>query len=445
MIKKILFFLVIIPYFFSVSLWWFCEQTSMDIPEKEQICYSSPDFLENYLSNVIWIISKSNVSSKNGVDWLTWLWAKALQTPIWAFVVASHFATSWLWNFFQNFLIIFEDTHIVRDWTKLINFKQYLSNYFLNAGWNAILFENIDNFNSVRNIIVSSDYFLIKFSWIEKYWDLFKYIWKNQVLLEKIYFDIVKKWDFNYDKVLKKFENSSNFELNKQKIDEIVKKIKNEYYINWIKIECDSTWDEFIFAIHNIVCNVWAEKTNEAVERFQCNYDRLKSVLWFGWSVWNCGSVKQKDWISLNERVKIDWLGQSKEELKELWKVITKKIPWKVKAGLNELFLEKQDFWKDVQIKNVNNVAKIWEESFINDIVLISEKIIEDKNQVNSAFVRVEPWDFTHNTTILFPQISKKIYDIIDKIESNVWVLENTSTACENQSPFGKKCRPSWN
>jgi len=449
--KKIVLFIILSTFLYWVSLWWFCDKTPPKIPPKPDVCNASPEWLENYLENAVYIINKIDTNKKT--QWPSWLWSQAWQTPVWAVWVTTFFSVAWLWNFFQNFYVIFEDNHIVRDWVKLINFKQYITKYFLQASWNGILNKNIENLDEIKNKVKQTDSFILTGWNFKTYKETLKYIWNNQVLIEKIYFEEVVNWwiwnikdienNKNIKDIIASIKDNTKYTINKNKLQKLISNIRKTYYENWQKIECSSTWADFIKSIHNIVCNIWADKVSEAIDRFSCNYERLKYALNLGGSEWNCWSVKIKDWIPLKDRVKINWLTKAKANLKELWKVISDKISAKIHDWLSDLFQSQKT---NTTYTSKHNVSNLELDTLKNKLESIDTKIKDDKDNVNSVITHIEPGTFTHNTTIMFPEISQKIYQIrkILWISNNDkdTILDNTATACENQSPFGGKCRP---
>ena len=452
--KKIVLFIILSSFLSWISFWWFCDSNQTQEPPKPDVCNSSPDWLENYLENAVSLISKINTSKK--AQWPSWLWSQAWQTPVWAVWVATFFSVAWLWNFFQNFYVIFQDNHIVRDWVKLIDFKQYITKYFLKASWNGILNKNVYNLAKIKSQIKNSDSFILTGWNLKTYWETLEYIWINQVLIEKIYFEEVVNWwiwvikniktNDTIKDIMDNMKDNTKYTIDKKKLIKLIWIIEKTYYQNWKKIECSSTWSDFIKAIHNIVCNIWADKASKAIDRFSCNYERLKYALWLWGSEWNCWSVKLKDRIPLKDRVKINWGEKAKENLQELGKVISDKIPAKIHDWLSNLF---QSYKTDTQYKSKHNINNLELTTLKNSLKDIDKKITNDKDNVNSLITHIEPGTFTHNTTIMFPEISYEIYQIrqilwIDNNNKNT-ILDNTATACENQSPSGGKCRPSWN
>ena len=449
--KKILLLIILSTFLYWISFWWFCNSTPIQEPPKPDVCNSSPDWLENYLENAVSFIGKIDTSKK--AQWPSWLWSQAWQTPAWAVWVATFFSVTWLWNFFQNFYVIFQDNHIVRDWVKLIDFKQYITKYFLKASWNGILNKNVDNLAEIKNQIKNSDSFILEWNF-KTYKETLKYIWENQALIEKIYFEeVVNWWIWNIKNIetnstikdiINSMTDSVKYTINKKKLIKLIWIIKKTYYQNWKKIECSSTWSDFIKMIHNIVCNIWADKVSKTIDRFSCNYNRLEYALGLGWSEWNCWSVKVKDWIPLKDRVNINWLAKTKSSLQELGKIISDKIPAKIHDWLSDLFQSQKIGYTSKH--NINNLEL---STLKNSLENIDGKITNDKNNVNTLIMHIEPGAFTHNTTIMFPEISYEIYQIrqilwINNNDKNT-ILDNTATACENQSPGNGKCRPSWN
>ncbi len=451
--KKTIILLWIIISFW-VSFWWFCEDTSQEVPPKDNICNNAPQWLENYIENTAYILNQIDTNKK--AQWPSWLWSKAWQTPKWAIEVSSLFVWLWLWNFFQNFEVIFEDKHIIRDWVRITNLKVFVSNYFLESSWNWILNKNIENIDEIKNKIKSTDSYILEWEF-KTYKEVLIYIYSNQNLIESIYFEeVVSSWiwditNINNNEYIKKIKLNNNkytkYKLNKEKLKKYILQIRKSYYknhsqkVSWQKIECAKTWSEFIKSINNIVCNIWTDKVNEATERFSCNYNRLKEVLWMGW--WenkNCWSVQEKDWVSMEDRVQANGDIEDEEELNEMWKMF-KSIPWNIKNWLADYYNSYSTWYRKFE-----NTASIKIGTLKSNMKNTSNKIIKDKDKLNNIITKIESSNFTHNTTKTFPQISQKIHNIIDILneKNDDWwtILDNTATACENQSPFNWRCRP---
>lgn len=451
--KKILLFTILSITLSWFSFWWFCERTASSEADKPEICYSSPDWLENYLESAVYIINRIDVTQK--AQWPIWLWQQAWQTPVWAAWISVTFALYWLWNFFQNFFVVFEDKHIIRDWIKLIDFKQYITKYFVRASWNGILNKNIDNQSEIQNKIEQSKFFILKWQ-VKTYTDVLKYVWANQLLIEKIYFEEVVGWwiwditnnntNSTIEDIAQKLNISSNYTIDNNKLQDLISQIRNDYYKEWEKIECSWTWRNFLKAIHNIICNIWATKVQEATERFKCNYERLKYALNLWWSNWNCWHVPIKDWIPLKDRIKFKWLWKIKDKIEELWKILSQSIPTEVNDWISDLYQTENRSYTEIPTNSIDK-EKIKKAKLRGNLNRVWNTIIEDNNEVNSAITNVEPGSFTHNTTSTFTNISHQIYNA----RKNIWInndkdtiFDNTATACENQSPFGWKCRPTW-
>lgn len=454
--KKILLFTILLSFLAWVSFSWFCDATPTQTPPKPPICNNSPDWLENYLENVSYIVDKIDISKKE--KWPSWLWSQTWKTPVWAVKISRFFISNGFSSFFQNFYIIFEDNHIVRDWTKLIDFKKKINKYFLQANWNSILNKNIDNQKEIQNKITQYSTFIVKWNF-KTYKEVLKYIWINQLIIEQIYFkEIVKWWISNINDIknndtikdiISNMKDNTQYTIDQNKLKKLIIQIKNTYYKDGKKIECSSTWGHFIKAIHNIVCNIWSDKTDKAIDRFECNYNRLEYTLGLSGNEWNCWSVQGKDWVSLKDKIKVNWLWETKSKTQELWKIISDKIPTKINAWLSSLFQSQGNEETNATDNMKHNISNLKLEQLKSKLNTTADTITEDKDAVNSMITKVEPGAFTHNTTKTFPQISNQIQQIRKKIwgsnNGKNTILNNTATACENQSPFGGKCRPSWN
>ena len=117
--------------------------TSFSFAETAPICSSTPSELTNYFSIILNILSKVKQTNPENDWWLKWLLQKTLENGFWWPAILLFFWVEWFANFFQNIFVIFHESYIVRDWVKLINFKQYLTKKFLQIWENGWLYEDL--------------------------------------------------------------------------------------------------------------------------------------------------------------------------------------------------------------------------------------------------------------------------------------------------------------
>lgn len=445
MIKnKITIFLLCLSLASSWSvLAWFCDKTSSEsAPAKAPICQNWPQFIERYLSDASNLISSAS-PWKKGTK-VKDLWHEALNTSVWAYEISKSFANAWLWNFHQNLTIISQDSHIIRDWSKIVNYKKYISKLYMKIAKEWDLIQDITNKNEILQKIKNWSMFLLNPDWkINSYQDLFEYVWINHVLLEKIFHEKIESWAVKIEEMIAKESKKIGYSIELEKAKHFLEAIDNTYYKEWKKLECSKSRDNFIRHMNNIVCNIWDKDSKEAVERFNCNYQRLKSVLWLWWSEGNCWSEELKEWVPMNERIMFNWWWEIAEIMTEMWKIIKEDIPWATKDAMNAMFPPRKDCRVDDCGKETYDSNNIASSKYKSQMWVVTEQIIQDNNEVNSILSNVESSEFTHNTTIDFPKISEQIRRIRENVEKKEdSIFENTAQACENQSPYGKKCRP---
>jgi len=454
-LKIIIIFFYIITFFSIWNTFWddACNKLfeSMKIwnswSSKAPICTSSPDFIDKYFSDNINILNSISWKT-NSSSWLTALWAKTLQTTLWTVWITLMFWSLWIWNFFQNFYILKEDPNVVRDWTKIINFKQYITKKTLLASRKSILTENIDE--KIINQIKSSNNFVFGTYKLHTYKDLFSYLWKNQIAFEQIYYDKIVLLDKKDEIINQTILYNTGEEINLIHLNTIISKINNNYFKWNQKIECNNPFNDFIDAIKNITCNLWWDKLSKASKRFSCNYNRLLNALNLWWSEWNCWNVKLKKGLSLTDRLKVN------ASIEWVWKIMSNNsftTGWKeLWNNIKKWFNSVLDWMKKIKNTILHPINKYntitWDNTIINNtyfnnqIEYIQSQIETDYNETTKKLTSIEPWLVTNDTTKLFPEISQNIYKIINKIDDNiVWIYELTAKACENQSPSAWDCR----
>ncbi len=460
MFKKIVFSLFIV--FFSLPfLWfaWYCDWNTDWAWAKPPICYNSPEVVNKYLQDMVYVIwLTSNVSPTD--SWLGALWNKLKDTWIWSLGVATMFASNGVWNFFQNFVILKEmNPDVVRDRVKITNFQQYITQKALKIASEWLLNQNINNRIKERiiNYTKWKSSFVISFYW-STYKDLFKYLWDNQLIFENIYYDkIVLKENIGdiENNILNK---NIGISINNMQIENLGKKF------NVYKTECSTSWDDIKKDVKHIICSIWWDKLSKANARFHWNYRRLLYVLWLWGSAdksyaqkyWSVALAKTLSGSRFKAKVKVEWiwnLSYGNKNIKNGWNPDT--------ASLNQMSKDLKKYsWLLNWIKEIwsyfTNIKTYktlkWNISpadyaiesqaeFINNNLT---SVINDYNDVTTNLAWVEPWKATHNITLLFPQISKQIDDIIKKVWKSVstpgTIYKNIEKTCQNQSPNKWNC-----
>ncbi len=462
MFKKSIIYLFLVLFSFPfLGFAWYCDWDISWAGEKPPICYSSPEIVDKYLQDMVYVISLvSNAKSNSSGLWA--LWKKVWDTWIWSLAVATMFASNWLWNFFQNFIIIFKWPDIVRDRVKITNFQQYITKNALELSSKWILNQNISNLTAIKNYIKLKDSFIIEPDWITTYKDLFKYLWQNQILFEQIYYEKVVLKDsvnaINHNVISTLLSNWYKFPINSNALFYVGNKfdIYNKY-------NCNTFFDDFKKNLKHIICSVWWKELSKANDRFKCNYNRLLYVL----ELWpkpknQCWSVAIAKWIPLSKRVKskvsVEWiwtLSYNNEWIQNWWTEDTqalnqmskdlKKYSWLIN-WIKELWSElNPSNWKAYKTFTWNvspaDYAIAKQTDFINYNL---NAVISDYNEVKNITNWLEPWNATHWITTLFPQISQQIDEIRQKIWKSVsekdTIYKNLEKTCQNQSPQKWNC-----
>lgn len=421
----------------------FCSTTSTTSPtSKSPICWNWADFINEYLSEVTNLISSIKLQEK-GKPWKS-LWSEALNSYIWSYEISKDFESKGTSNFFKNLVILVQDSHIIKDRSKLTNYKKYISDLYLRISKEWRMIDDTKERETIIQKMRTWKYFLIKDNdRIQDYQDLFEYIWWNQLLIEAIYYEVIDVGSADIEKIKEEIVLKEWFDIDLEKTKKFAQTIHKSYYKKWKKIECSKTRDNFIRHMHNMICNIW-DDAKESVERFHCNYQRLKSLLKLSWwsQWWNCGSVELKEWVPINDRISVTGGWKVVEMFEEMWKMVEESTEF-LKDSMDSIFQP----WKDCRTQecwpapyDTNDVEY---SKYKNKMWIATQQIIQDINEVNGILSSVESSDFTHNTTINFPKISEKVWQIRENIEKKEdSVFENTAQACENQSPYGKRCRP---
>jgi len=435
-----------IPIFITTSFSFTCNEdwNSIDNSPKYPICENTPNVIENYLSNITYIINLIPKWEKQKIKNIEWLWNSTLNTVIWAYEISENIFTDFGTNFFANFLILKEEKYIVRDWTKLLWIKNYISKKMLNKIKSININSNIpaDNLEKIKNLISNNNSFVLKFYWTS-YKELYNYIWSNQQAVEDVFFHLVVKNDDNFD-LVKNVKNNWRYDINQEHLNFMINQLKNAYKPWWKTPSCDTTWKQALDKIKYIVCNYWKKKTNEALDRFSCNYKRLRNALFWEHNEANCGSVQLKPFVPLNQRVKIYWINKIMKDARERYEEIKNRLQ-EYDNQISDTMKTKKlnsNLWVSIEQKPFN----IDKNMMLTNLSDISEKIIEEKNTLTKKLSDIEPSRTTHNITLKIVNIAKNLYIIRKNIdgawddyeETAAWYMTET---CNNQSPYVWKCK----
>jgi len=440
--KKILIIIILLLQINSFSLSAFCD-IDQNESKSNPICSESPEKIDNYIEDMVYLISliPSNKTEYKNIDWL---WSKALDTVLWAVWISLVVFTDVWWEFFSNFFVIFKDQAIVRDWTKIVGLKWYISAKAIDNINEGSLNQKVKNIEQIRDFTKNSPNFFISLEW-DSYKDLYRFLWRNQQIFERIFFSVVVRWEFPDDTLQYIEDNWSTSTINKEKILKMANYLETTYK----NINCNTTWEDFIKKVKDIVCVYWKDKTQEAIDNINCNYDRLRKALYGEASDGKCGSIQLKPALSGNERIKLNWETDLK---KWFWKVIKQFDELKnVKTKLNEY---KSDIWQMFESQPIyqekippkQEPTKVDKDLLISNLENASNIVIEDDDKIGKKLIEVDTSDFTHNITQQAVEVSKNIFEVsklidgawIDYKESAAWKATDT---CLNQSPFIWDCK----
>lgn len=463
MIKKIIVSMYIL-FLLSFSIAFDCSKDgqAIDNSPKPPICEQTPQVIETYLSDSMYLINIASNWKPNYTKDVAGLWSKALNT-LNTFEITNNVLWTFFPNFFWNFKILFEEKYIVRDWTKLINFKEYIStkvNSSLSKWW---LDESLskEQLTNISKYIKTKNSFFMVFKWTTKK-ELYKYLWKNQILMETIYYDLVReKKDKN--KVTSEITDKIQGEegILKEHLNNVVNKLKSTYFSNnWNLPSCSTSYQQALQKIKIIVCKYWVNKVDDISKRFKCNYNRLKDALWLGTvsNNYNCGSVQLAQNVPLKDRVQVnvhglEWLKRASEGILKAVNNATEEIKnafdeeaIKKRAGISDSFNKNQDVNTAMNIKVTQKPAELYKNMMISSIKQTSDKVIKNRDLITRKLQQANSNPYGWWATQQFVKLSKKIHKMIRKIDGDKlddeWTIEdNLVKACENQSPYVWTCR----
>ena len=453
--------------------------------EQPPICFRSPDALNKYFSTIINVLNKVKSTNPQNSWWLKWLGEKTLQNGLgWASILLF-FTLDWIWNFFANFFVIFHSYYIVRDWTKLINFKPYLTNKFLQLGKNWWLYQNIpsNTLESIKQLFKENPYFLLIWDNITTYADFIKYLWKNQLAVEELYFKaLVSKDISNCSSLNTTFIKNiepllGDYPINKDHVNQLCTILRNKYLNWWEEFKCDTSIQDFLKSL-NFIKNLW-EKSKWATTRFECNRQRLKNALfWIEFKDPKCekyGSVKVVKWFNVwvKWKINIQWAGDILFNLttNSNKKIIDTenfnpdfslfKVLWnKIKSGITDLWNTISDILTiKTKDKNPYTIPISDKDEFKANISYIISTVSQNKKNMSVNLWWIHPWWIWKNIGPKFPELSYYIWKgicIIDPekewckeswlnpnyhLNTAPGIYQNLVSTCENESPNLGNCR----
>jgi len=449
--KKLLIILTIIGFITTNTYGFFCDNNggAIDDTQKDPICEQTPQVIEEYIQDMVYVISLLPVS-KNEYKNIDWLWSKALDTINWAYQTTEQIFSDFWTDFFSNFKILFQDKQIVRDRLKILNLKEYISNKVIkNMKWSMNNNVDEETLKKIRQYTDQKKSFVIKFKW-NTFKEVTNYIWTNQQAVEDIYYNITRQWNDSKDASRNTKSKEWIFEINQEHINELSKAIEQAYYKDGQIANCNTTWDSFIWKVKEVVCTYWDKKTDEAIERSQCNYDRLRSVLFWeqNGSSWKCGNVQPvKEAIPLKDRIKFNpyGLGKIENDAKEMVNFLTWTFNDTVK-WVGDLFNSKSQATSDVQVPITQEPSQLYKNMLKVNLYQAANRTNTALDQVNDKLSKVESSRYTHDMTRNFTNISQKVFKLRKKIDgawedyedSAAWKL---TEACNNQSPYIWECK----
>jgi len=457
-------------------------QTTYSLSENTEICSNSPTELNEYFSTIINVLNKAQASNPQNSWWVKWLLDKTLDNWLWSASVLLFFSLDSISDFFANFIVIFHQSYIVRDWGKLKNFKPYLTNKFLQLGKNWWLYQALpENLkNDITQKSNKNPYFLLQFAWTN-YANLIKFLRKNQLAIEQLYFKTVVTKDIgsckNIDTTFIKHIEPLlwDFPINKNHVINLCENFKQNYLQpNWDEIVCDKDlkkiWTEWWAKLKQIW--IMSEDTSD---RYKCNWQRLLNAI-FGSPIdseckWY-GNVKLVKWwhIWIKWKISIEWAGDI------VFNMVTnsnKKIV--DTSNFNPDFKLLKEIWNNLswyfhstkklfsEIKKYPTTSKNLspdKQDFIETINIISEKVSNYKKNMSVRIWWTYPGKIWKWIWPKFPELSYYIRKWICTISNNYpgckewsknlnwlklntdpWIYENLVQTCENESPQKWNCK----
>ena len=454
--------------------------TSFSFAETAPICSSTPSELTNYFSTILNVLNKVKQTNPENDWWLKWLLQKTLENGFWWPAILLFFWLEWFWNFFQNLFVIFHEEYVVRDWVKLINFKQYLTKKFLQIWENGWLYEDLpSNLKEDLQKKTNNPYFLLKFNW-NTYADFLKFLRYNQLAIESLYFStVITKTIDNCNNVVNPFNTKSKstktipwFLINTNHVKQLCNELKDTYLSWGVKeFDCESNLDKEI----NKFKQIW-ERSENANKRFECNWERLKNALfWTEFEKPECKwywSVKVVKWwhIWVKWKVSIEWAWNIifKATTDNTWSIIDTSnfnpdfsffktaigvITWAANNILNTF----KDLSQEKKIIRQNIIND--KEDFINQINSLSSQISNYKKKYSLKQWGIFPGVVWKNIWSKFPQLSYYIWkwicllsntypwckewnEMLNWLQLNQepWIYENLVETCKNESPNKWTC-----
>ena len=448
--KKLIIIFAIISLVSTNSYGFFCDSNgwAIDNSQKDPICEQTPEVIEEYIQDMVYIISMLPINETKYKN-VEWLWSKALDTVGGAAQTTEQIFSDFGTNFFSNFFILFQDKQIVRDRLKILNLKEYLSNKVMkNIKWNLNNSIDAETLKKIKQYTDEKKSFVIKFKWTT-FKEVTNYIWTNQQAVEDIYYNITRQWDDGKDATKNTKSKEWIFEVNQKHINELSKAIEQAYYKDGKIPNCNTTWDSFIWKVKEVVCTFGQKKTDDALERFSCNYDRLRAALFWeqNGSTWKCGNVQPAKMIPLKDRIKVNpySLWKIEKDAKEMAHFLTWTFNDTVK-WVWDLFNSKAEATSDVKVPITQNPSKLYKSMLEANLAQAANDTNTALDQVNDKLSKVESSRYTHDMTRQFSIIWQKVFKLRKEIDgawedyedSAAWKL---TEACNNQSPYIWECK----
>ena len=445
--KKTLTFIIFILGL-NISFWFTCNGNwgAEDESQKPPICDQTPKVIDQILEDETYVINLLKNSSDNKDA--EWLGSKALGTVVWAYKTSEQVFTDFWTDFFSNFKTLFEDKYIVRDWTKLLWFKQYISTKVLDSIQKKSLNQLIDKdtLEKIKEYTKEKDTFVLEFN-ATTYQEAYNYLRTNHQALESSFYNTNIKWDANYEVKWKINSKSVIFKPNQEHLEKINNEIKKAYFINWAKPSCNNTWDEFIKKVKEVVCKYGKKKTDNALDRFSCNYKRLRNALyWEQNDVAWCGTTKLAPFVPLDQRVKFEWMWKIQKMAEEMKNFADKaKAIWKEVGEMMKTKKVSSQMWivvdqQPTEIAKNRLITNLWDSS---------SDILRERDSATKMFTNIESSRYTQHITTDIVKLSHKNFDVrvkVDNDDGTAWEYDESAAwyatqACLNQSPYVWDCK----
>ncbi len=419
--------------------------------EAGNICFFSPDEVDEYKNFVIYTLSELNVKEKDSPVWA----AKWILQGWWMAMLVSTMSLPdvFINSSFSLFnLVLQKPPQVVRDYKVFLNLDRIIKDRLLEFWFKWKLFQNIEK-NKVEYInsqVPDNILFDINFKKNISYLELSIFIWDLNNLYKSAYRKIII-WDtpevFKQEKFYKFKNNDSNkwnkkvsISMNSDVYDSMQKKYKS-------LSECPWAWDDFKKNIWKIL-NLFKNDGLESWTKIESTNQRLMALFGADSSPEAKKNLKQREeevmkkYRALNDRNQKGWnmfldnivLETDLEELDPLvkdmkslaskiknyfkdedWKPLWKTKPYEFSGSLDNSFIKKK-----------------YQEQFVNSMRSAWKEVLEMETSNIDKIVKASPAKVTQK----FPSLSKAVYKskrVIGSRErenSIIWLLWK---ACELQ------------